>query len=74
MMYVTRVNPLPLIFFYLEKVFCLFICLLLALLEANTMSLDQTAPFPSEWQTVWTQIRPNNFSGLIWAPTAFKDY
>ena len=40
----------------------------------NQLFQKVTSGLPSECQTVWTQIRPDILSGLIWVQTVCKGY
>ena len=40
----------------------------------NQLFRKNLSGIPSEWQTVWIQIRPNILSGLIWVQTVCKGY
>ena len=51
--------------------FSCFICYLLICFQ-NQLFRKILSCIPSEWQTVWIQIRPDILSGLIWVQTVCK--
>ena len=53
--------------------FCMLFCHLLFFFKIN-FSGKILFGIPSECQTIWIQVKPDNLSGLIWVQTVCKGY